>query len=119
MNDVVSPLCGTSHPCGDLEVGRAVPAADIPSWFPGGLAFEMGRKDGWDQYSGHLGRGHLGTVDLGADGSLGVLSLVDILRGVVKRSGEGVCWGSFGGEGWGRNQQKNLYQYLKQLTVRF
>ena len=70
MNDVVSPLCGTSHPCGDLEVGRAVPAADIPSWFPGGLAFEMGRKDGWDQYSGHLGRGHLGTVDLGADGSL-------------------------------------------------
>lgn len=31
----------------------------------------MGRKDGWDQYSGHLGRGHLGTVDLGADVSLG------------------------------------------------
>lgn len=79
----------------------------------------MGRKDGWDQYSGHLGRGHLGTVDLGADVSLGGVEPGGHSQRCCKEIRRGGCLGRFGGEGWGRNQQKNLYQYLKQLTVRF
>ena len=68
-----------------------MPAGDVLSWFPVGLVFEMGQKDGWGQYSGCPGRGCLGSVDLGAGGSLGVLSLWT-LRDAVRRSG-GSCLG--------------------------
>ena len=48
-----------------------------------------------------------GVVDLGTDGSLGVLSIVDTQR-CCKEIRKKWCWDWFGGvgEGWGSNQQK-------------
>ena len=48
MNDIVSPIYMTYCPPGVSKVGRMVAASRVPSWFPGGLAFEMDWKDGRD-----------------------------------------------------------------------
>lgn len=56
---------------------------------------------------GHPGRGHLGSVDLGTDGSLGVLSMVDTQR-CCKEIRKKWCWDGLVvfGEGWRSNQQR-------------
>ena len=60
--------------------------------FPVGLVCEMGRKGGWGQYSGCPGRGHLGSVDLGAGGSLVGIKLVDTQR-CCKEIRRELSWG--------------------------
>ena len=47
MNDIVSPLFVTYYPSGDSKVGRVIPAWNVLSLFPEGLAFEMDWRAGW------------------------------------------------------------------------